>query len=141
MEAATRANRLLHGRVNARAGALAVILFIIVLLPVPKAFAARLGGAYYVDDAEIGKLGSCEIDSWSSFAANGDRIAVFSPACVLNLGTPVELGTNVVNLRSDGQGDSIITLTAKTVPLPIGPSGPRSRDCRRDRLRPRPPDR
>jgi hypothetical protein len=58
---------------------------------------ARLGGAYYVDDAEIGKPGSCEIESWSSFAANGDRIAVFSPACVLNLGRPVELGTNIVN--------------------------------------------
>jgi hypothetical protein len=36
------------------------------------------GGAYYVDDAEIGKLGSCEIETWSSFAASGDRIAVFS---------------------------------------------------------------
>jgi hypothetical protein len=123
MEVASRANRQRHGRADAPARALAIILFIILLLPAPKAFAARLGGAYYVDDAEIGKVGSCEIDSWSSFAANGDRIAVFSPACVVNLGTPVELGTNVVNLRSDGQGDSIITLTAKTVPLPIGRSG------------------
>ena len=60
---------------------------------------------------------------WSSFAANGDRIAVFSPACVVNFGAPIELGTNVVNLRSDGQGDTIATLTAKTVPIPIGPSG------------------
>jgi hypothetical protein len=25
------------------------------------------------------------------------------------------LGTNIVNLRSDGEGDTIITLTAKTV--------------------------
>ena len=60
---------------------------------------------------------------WSSFAANGDRIAVFSPACVVNFGAPIELGTNIVNLRSDGQGDTIATLTAKTVPIPIGPSG------------------
>ena len=51
-------------------------------LPALPAFAARLGGAYYVDDAEIGKVGSCEIESWSSFATSGDRIAVFSPACV-----------------------------------------------------------
>jgi hypothetical protein len=68
-----------------------VLLFFVPALP---AFAARLGGAYYVDDAEIGKVGSCEIESWSSFAASGDRIAVFSPACVVKLGAPVELGTN-----------------------------------------------
>ena len=32
---------------------------------------------------------------------------------------PVELGTNLVNLRSDGEGNSLVTLTAKTVPIPI----------------------
>jgi hypothetical protein len=112
-----------QGRVYACPSVLAFALFMILVVPTPKAFAARLGGAYYVDDAEIGKPGSCEIESWSSFAANGDRIAVFSPACVLNLGRPVELGTNIVNLRSDAQGDTIATLTAKTVPIPIGPSG------------------
>jgi hypothetical protein len=92
-------------------------------LPALPAFAARLGGAYYVDDAEIGKVGSCEIESWSSFAASGDRIAVFSPACVVKLGAPVELGTNLLNLRSDGQEDYLATLTAKTVPIPIGRNG------------------
>src|SRR5437879_5325159 len=97
-----------------------VLLFFLPALPV---FAARLGGAYFVDDAEIGKVGSCEIESWSSFAANGDRIAVFSPACVFDSGQPVELGTNLVNLRSDGEGDSLATLTAKTVPIPIGRTG------------------
>ena len=97
-----------------------VFLFFVPALP---AFAARLGGAYYVDDAEIGKVGSCEIESWSSFAASGDRIAVFSPACVVKLGAPVELGTNLVNLRSEGQEDNLATLTAKTVPIPIGRNG------------------
>jgi hypothetical protein len=97
-----------------------VVLFFLPALP---AFAARLGGAYYVDDAEIGKVGSCEIESWSSFAASGDRIAVFSPACVVKLGAPVELGTNLVNLRSDAQDDYLATLTAKTVPIPIGRTG------------------
>jgi hypothetical protein len=103
--------------------ALAFALFLIFLLPTPQTFAARLGGAYYVDDAEIGKVGSCEIESWSSFAATGDRIAVFSPACVFNSGQPVELGTNLVNLRSDGERDSLGTLTAKIVPIPIGRKG------------------
>jgi hypothetical protein len=111
------------GSASACSRALALALFLILLLPVPQALAARVGGAYYVDDAEIGKAGSCEIESWSSFAANGDRIAVFSPACVFNLGPPVELGTNLLNLRSEGEGDSIATLTAKTVPIPIGPTG------------------
>jgi len=123
IKAAFRTIRRRQGRIYACSGGFAFAFFIVLLSTGPEAFAARLGGAYYVDDAEIGKLGSCEIESWSSFAANGDRIAVFSPACVLNLGAPVELGTNIVNLRSDGEGDTIITLTAKTVPIPIGPSG------------------
>jgi hypothetical protein len=97
-----------------------VVLF---LLPVGPAFAARLGGAYYVDDAEIGKVGSCEVESWSSFARTGDRIAVFSPACVVNPSSPIELGTNLVDLRSDGQEDVLATLTVKSVPIPIGRAG------------------
>ena len=123
IEAASRFMGPRQGRVYACPSVLAFALFMILVVPTPKAFAARLGGAYYVDDAEIGKPGSCEIESWSSFAANGDRIAVFSPACVVNFGAPIELGTNIVNLRSDGQGDTIATLTAKTVPIPIGASG------------------
>jgi len=110
-----------HRRPASRACAIALAVVVstcILLSPVPV-FAARLGGAYYVDDAEIEKVGVCEIESWSSFAANGDRISVFSPACVFNLGRPVELGTNLVNLRSDEEGDSLATLTAKTVPIPI----------------------
>ena len=114
----------LHFRRRACAYSSAAFAFslISIFLVVP-AFAARLGGAYYVDDAEIGKPGSCEIESWSSFAANGDRIAVFSPACVVNPGRPVELGTNLVDLRSEGQEDVLATLTAKTVPIPIGRTG------------------
>jgi len=76
----------LHAAIRASQLALAFVLLITFFWPLAPAFAARLGGAYYVDDAEIGKVGSCEIESWSSFAANGDRISVFSPACVFNLG-------------------------------------------------------
>jgi hypothetical protein len=101
----------------ARQRALATL--IIVLAPAPQVLAARLGGAYYVDDAEIGKPASCEIESWGLFALNRDHIAVFSPACVVNLGGPVELGTNLVNLRSQGKKDSLVSLTAKPVPIPI----------------------
>jgi hypothetical protein len=109
----------LHAAIRASQRVLAFVLLISLLCFLRPAFAARLGGAYYVDDAEIGKVGSCEIESWSSFAGNGDRISVFSPACVFNFGRPVELGTNLVNLRSEGERDTLATLTAKTVPIPI----------------------
>lgn len=92
-------------------------------LPCPDARAAKLGGAYFVDDAEIGRVGSCEIESWGSFADNTDRIFVFSPACVFDVGRPVELGTNFVKMRSDGAWDSTLALTAKTVPIPINGHG------------------
>jgi hypothetical protein len=73
-----------------------VITTLLIFVLAPPAIAAKLGGPYYVDDAEIGKPGSCEIESWGSFAINGDHILVFSPACVVNLGAPVELGMNLV---------------------------------------------
>jgi hypothetical protein len=123
MEAASRSAKPLQRRVRVSPRAVAVTLLSFSFAPLGEAFAARLGGAYYVDDAEIGKPGSCEIETWSSFAASGDRIAVFSPACVVNPGRPVEVGTNLVDLRSDGQEDVLATLTAKTVPIPIGRSG------------------
>ena len=50
-----------QGRVYACPSVLAFALLMIQVRPTPKAFAARLGGAYYVDDAEIGKPGSCGV--------------------------------------------------------------------------------
>jgi hypothetical protein len=123
MEVASRSMQCLKGHLRASSPALALTLVIFLFAPIAQAFAARLGGAYYVDDAEIGKPGSCEIESWSSFAASGDRIAVFSPACVVNPDRPVEVGTNLVDLRFGGQEDVLATLTAKTVPIPIGRNG------------------
>jgi hypothetical protein len=79
-----------RGAVFACSGAFALAV-LLTLIPVPKAGAARLGGPYFIDDAEIGKVGSCEVESWNSSAGNGDRISVFSPACVVNFGAPVEL--------------------------------------------------
>jgi hypothetical protein len=106
-----------HARVQRDLVCGSVALFLIA--HAPQAFAARLGGAYYVDDAEIGKVGSCEIESWASFAANSDRIGVFSPACVIDLGRPVEVGTNIVGTRSAGDAGGTGSLTGKTVLLPL----------------------
>jgi hypothetical protein len=94
-------------------GALGIALS--VVLVTPAAHAARLGGAYYVDDAEIGSVGSCEVESWGSFAANGDRVMVFNPACVYNLGRPVEIGMSLIGLRAGGEWSSIFAASAKTV--------------------------
>jgi hypothetical protein len=88
-----------------------------------EALAARLGGPYYVDDAEIGKVGSCETESWASFAPAGGQILVFSPACVVNLGAPVEIGTNLVRLNPGGDQNASVSGTAKTVPIPIPREG------------------
>ena len=71
----------------------------------------------------IGKVGSCENEQWASSAHNGDHIYVFSPACVVQQGAPVEIGTNLVNFRSNGVIDATASLTAKTVPIPLPGGG------------------
>jgi hypothetical protein len=123
MKAASRSMTRGQGSVCARAGALALAVLMLALLPATKAGAAKLGGPYFVDDAEIGPVGSCETEQWASSARNGDHIYVFSPACVVRLGAPVEIGTNLVNFRSDGVIDATASLTAKTVPIPLPGGG------------------
>ena len=110
-------------RACVRAGTHALAAFGLALISVTAAGAAKLGGPYFVDDAEIGKVGSCENEQWASSAHNGDHIYVFSPACVVQLGAPVEIGTNLVNFRSNGVIDATASLTAKTVPIPLPGGG------------------
>lgn len=62
--------------------------------------AEAAGGAFAVDDVEIGKPGECKVDSWASVASNHDMAAVVSPACVVNAGIPVELGGAIVRTRN-----------------------------------------
>jgi hypothetical protein len=88
-----------------------------------QAGAASLGGAYFVDDAEIGSVGSCEIEHWASFAANSDHVLVSNPACVFNLGRPVELGLTFLRTRSDGESGSTFAASAKTVFIETGGHG------------------
>jgi hypothetical protein len=123
MKADSRSTTRRQGSVCPRAGALALAVLLLTLLSVAGAHAARLGGPYFVDDAEIGPVGSCETEQWASSARNGDHIYVFSPACVVRLGAPVEIGTNLVNFRSDGIIDATASLTAKTVPIPLPGGG------------------
>lgn len=78
------------------------------------------GGAFVVDDSEIAKPGDCKVESWASFASNTDFLGVTSPACVANLGWPVELGFSLARFRSDDEWGSELVLKGKTNILPAG---------------------
>ncbi len=88
-----------------------------VLLQPVTAFAA--GGAFAVDDVEVGKPGECKVESWTSAAANHDFTAVTAPACVVKLGLPVELGGQLQRSRADGAWSTNGTLKAKANLIPI----------------------
>jgi hypothetical protein len=72
-------------------------------------------GGFYVDDYEIGEVGSCNLDNFVSFASNHDFMAVTSPSCVVRIGVPVEIGTEVqrsreseeIQCRRQRQGDAV----------------------------------
>jgi hypothetical protein len=78
------------------------------------------GGAFVVDDSEIAKPGDCKVESWASFASSTDFLGVTSPACVANLGWPVELGFSLARFRSDDDWGSELVLKGKTNILPAG---------------------
>ena len=83
------------------------------------------GAAYQVDTAEVSEPGSCKVESWVSSAANHDVIASISPACVVNMGRPVELSAQVSRFRSDGEWGSGVLPKVKTniIPTAIGSWG------------------
>ena len=82
--------------------------------------AAAAGGAFVVDDSEIAKPGDCKVEFWVSFASNADFLGVTSPACVANLGRPVELGFSLARFRSGDEWGSEFLLKGKTNILPAG---------------------
>lgn len=65
--------------------------------------ALAAGGAFAVDDSEIGKVGECKVESWASFMTGSpnDFNGTVSPACVVDLGRPVEVGVAVTRSRGD----------------------------------------
>lgn len=77
------------------------------------------GGAFAVDDSEVGKPGECKVESWASFADNDDFIGATAPACVFNLGRPVEFSAQGTRGRSDGEWGTGLSLKAKTNIIPL----------------------
>ena len=104
-----------------RSGLLAIVAAGIAILALALSTpAAAAGGAFVVDDFEIAKPGDCKVESWVSFASNADFLGVTSPACVANLGRPVELGFSLARFRSSDEWGSEFLLKGKTNILPAG---------------------
>jgi hypothetical protein len=81
--------------------------------------ATTMYGGFYVDDYEIGDVGSCNLDNWVSFASNHDFMAGTSPSCVVRLGVPVEIGTEVQRSRENGEWKSSGAVSGKVTLLPM----------------------
>ena len=87
--------------------------------------AQAAGAAYQVDTAEVSEPGSCKVESWASSASNRDIIASVSPACVIDVGRPVEFSAQFSRTRADGEWGSSASPKVKTniVPTAIGSWG------------------
>jgi hypothetical protein len=83
------------------------------------ASANAAGGAFVVDDVVVGNPGECKLESWASAAANQDVTAVTSPACVVKLGIPLELGGQLQRSRDDGIWGTSGMLRAKANLVPV----------------------
>jgi hypothetical protein len=82
-------------------------------------FAIAAGGAYAVDDSEVGKPGDCKVETWASFASNRDQVAVTKPACVFNLGVPVEINVPLMHQRSGGDSTTTAGIGDKVALVPV----------------------
>lgn len=97
------------------------ILATCVLVCSWAAGAHAAGGAFAVDDAAIGKVGACHVESWISLGHNGDFVGLSQPACVVRLGLPVEIRATLQGTQTDHEWATHGALQAKTVLLPVDP--------------------
>ncbi len=89
-------------------------LLIGALLSAPPAFAA--GGAYVVDDSEIGAAGECKLETWAAAARDREWSFVAAPACVVSF---VEVGAALDRSRADGAWATSVSPKAKATLLPV----------------------
>jgi len=75
--------------------------YIAATLTLFSSAAHAAGGAFFVDDASVDEPYSCKVESWGSLGSNTASVAVTSPACVLPLFRPTEIGFSIVRTRSE----------------------------------------
>ena len=80
--------------------------------------AQAAGGAFVVDDAAVDEPGACKVESSAAFASNQDFAGVSTPACVIPLFRPVELGVVIARTREGGEWGTSLTPKAKMNILP-----------------------
>ena len=79
------------------------------------------GAAYQVDTAEVSEPGNCKVESWASFAKNGDFIGSTSPDCVVSVfGKPVDFSAQFSRFKSDDEWGTAVFPKAKTNLIPTG---------------------
>ena len=93
------------------------VTFAIGLVVVVPLRALGAGGAYAVDDADIGKSGSCQVENWLSTASRHDFVGVISPACVVTIGMPVEFTFLYQRSSTSGDWTTAYAGQAKVVPI------------------------
>lgn len=104
--------------------ALSVAILAAFACSTDRSFAA--GAAYQVDTAEVGDPGNCKVESWASFAKNGDFIGSISPDCVVSIfGKAVDVSSQFSRFRSDDEWGTALFPKAKMnlTPSAIGQWG------------------
>jgi hypothetical protein len=87
--------------------------------------ARAAGTGYGVDTAEVGDIGNCKVESWTSWASNRDVLAIANPSCVVGLDHGIEVGTQIQRARQDGVWGTSVAPKVKTnlIPSAIGNFG------------------
>ncbi len=84
------------------------------------------GAAYQVDTADVSEPGNCKVESWASFAKNGDFIGSTSPDCVVSVfGKAVDISSQFSRFRSEDEWGTGVFPKAKVnvIPTAIGQWG------------------
>lgn len=110
---------MLHARI------ICILPIMVLLAAAGTRPASAAGTAFGVDTSEVSEAGSCKIETWLSTASNRDLVATTNPACVVDLGTLVELSTQFVRSRADDEWASALAPKAKArlIPTSIGSFG------------------
>jgi hypothetical protein len=113
------------GRLRATLHHRLVLALALLLLPSTVSRLEAAGSAYAVDTADVGEPGNCKIESWLSWADNHDFIASLTPACVIDVGHPIDVSAQISRSRADGDWTTSVSpkLKANILPTAIGRFG------------------